>query len=198
MTAPPTILGHDRVVERLTSAVRHAKLHHAYLFEGPTGVGKTTVALHIARMANCTGAPLGEGPCGSCPTCVQIAAGTHPDVIRLAPREDRASQTIAVEDVREVVRRAGYRRFNSRRRFILVEPAEALELASNALLKTLEEPPEGTVFLLLASNATALLPTIRSRCQRVRFGAVPVDRIEAWLYLDAVAQRKQQPVIEQA
>lgn len=174
------ILGHERTLARLVRAVENDSLHHAYLFEGPQGVGKGTVARYLARLTNCTSD--GPRPCGECNTCRQILAGTHPDVIVLEPAADRASKTIAVDAVREVVRRTGYRRYGSRRRFVLVEPAEALaDSAANALLKTLEEPPEGTGFVLMCTNASALLPTILSRCQRVRFGAVPIDEVTRWL-----------------
>ena len=174
------ILGHKRNLEQLVRAVDADSLHHAYLFEGPQGVGKGTVARYLAHRTNCTSD--GERPCGTCPTCIQITAGTHPDVLVLEPKADRASKTIAVDDVREIVRRTGYRRYGSRRRFVLVEPAEALyDSAANALLKTLEEPPEGTGFILMCTNASALLPTILSRCQRVRFGAVPIDDLTRWL-----------------
>jgi len=131
--------------------------------------------------ANCTD-PGDDPPCGRCPTCKQIAAGTHPDVIALEPTADRATANIPVEAVREVVRQSGFHRYNAKRRVIIVDPTEAMgPSAANALLKTLEEPPKGTGFVLVASNASALLPTILSRCQRIRFGAVPHDEISAWL-----------------
>lgn len=103
-------------------------------------------------------------------------------MIVLAPDPGRASRTIAVDAVREVIRKAGFHRYDSERRVVIVDPAESMaEPAANALLKTLEEPPEGTGFILVASNASALLPTIISRCQRVRFGAVDHDAIVDWL-----------------
>lgn len=111
-----------------------------------------------------------------------ILAGTHPDVIELTPDPSRASRTIAVEAVREVIRKTGFHRFDSKRRFILIDPAESMaDPAANALLKTLEEPPAGTGFFLIASNASRLLPTIVSRCQRIRFGAVDTGVIQRWL-----------------
>jgi DNA polymerase-3 subunit delta' len=175
------LVGHQRVVQRLWEAMAADRLHHAYLFEGPQGVGKRTLATLVALGANCEAAPA-KRPCGLCPTCKSIAEGTHPDVIVLEPDKSKASATIPVAAVREVIRQAGYRRYAARRRVVIVDPAEAMqEAAANALLKTLEEPPEGTGFLLVTHNASALLPTIRSRCQRVRMGAVPVRDIERWL-----------------
>jgi len=174
------LVGHEAVVERLWEAMRGGRLHHAYLFEGPRGVGKRTVADLLAMAANCEEA--NDRPCGRCRTCHAIAEGTHPDVIRVEVPPDRASGTIPVGAVREVIRQAGYRRYAARWRVVVVDPAEAMqEAAANALLKTLEEPPEGTGFVLVTHNASALLPTIRSRCQRVRLGAVAVREIERWL-----------------
>jgi DNA polymerase-3 subunit delta' len=174
------LLGHRAVVERLWGALRRDSLHHALLFEGPSGVGKRTVAIRLAMAANCTGntAP----PCGSCPSCRQILAGNHPDVLRVEPDAEKATATITVEQIREIVRQAGYHRYAGRRRVVIVDPAEAmLPAAANALLKTLEEPPAGTGFVLIANHASALLPTIVSRCQRYRFGPVPEAELTAWL-----------------
>jgi DNA polymerase-3 subunit delta' len=177
------ILGHERVRERLWRALATDTLHHAWLFEGPRGVGKGLVARHLAMAANCTVVPPGTGePCGTCRTCRAIASGTHPDVIVVEPDPTLASRTIAIEVVREVIRQTQYHRYDARRRFVIVDPAEAmLEPAANALLKTLEEPPDDTHFVLVSHNATALLPTIRSRCQRLRFGPVDEVVLGAWL-----------------
>ncbi|MCB9675992.1 MAG: DNA polymerase III subunit delta' [Alphaproteobacteria bacterium] len=173
------ILGHTAILERLKAAADRDGLHHAYLFEGPEGLGRRLVADWLARYVNCTSE---SRPCGRCPQCVRIAAGTHPDVIVLEPDPTRASQTIGVDAVREIIRQSGYHRYDSKRRMIIVDPADAmLEPAANALLKTLEEPPEGTGFVLLTTSARRLLPTIVSRCQRVRFGAVPIEAIRGWL-----------------
>lgn len=180
MPSTDGILGHRAVFEGLEAAVARDGLHHAYLFEGPAGLGKRKVADWLVRRANCIGD--GPPPCGCCPQCVRIAAGTHPDVIELAPDPGRVSRTIGVDAVREVIRKASYHRFDSKRRFILVDPADAMaEPAANALLKILEEPPAGTGFVLLATSSRHLLPTIVSRCQRVRFGAVPTELITTWL-----------------
>jgi len=178
----PDILGHERQLERLGASVTDGTLHHATLLEGPAGVGKRQVALYLSLLANCTDETPPERPCGRCNSCVQILAGTHPDVIVLEPRADRASRTIALEDVREVIRQSTYRRYSARHRFVVIDPVEAMQpAAANALLKTLEEPNPGTGFLLVCANASALLPTILSRCQRVRFGAVDTDKITRWL-----------------
>jgi DNA polymerase III subunit delta' len=181
VTAASEILGHGPIIDRLWSTLAADRLHHAYLFEGPAGVGKRLVALRLAQAANCED-PGPAPPCGRCRSCTSIAAGAHPDVLWLEPEPGRATPIIAIDQVREVIRQAGYHRYAGRRRFIIVDPAEALPPPSaNALLKTLEEPPDGTGFILIASHAASLLPTILSRCQRVRFSALPVPELEVWL-----------------
>ena len=175
------LLGQDRVLTPLLAAARADRLHHAYLFEGPDGVGKATAARWLAQASACERAPESR-PCGSCPTCRQLAAGTHPDLIELKPDPKRASGTISVEQVRELIRRVGLRRYNARWRTVIVEPTDMLmPQAANALLKTLEEPPEGTGFVLVTSRTSALLPTVISRCQRIRFRAVPEAELAVWL-----------------
>ncbi len=174
---------HEALFRRLLSALDRSTLHHALMLEGPRGVGKRALATRLAQGANCTGAELPDGrPCGTCPTCRQIAQGVHPDVIMLEPDTSKAARTIPVDAVREVIRQSQYHRYSARHRFIVVDPAEAMqEPAANALLKTLEEPPDGTGFLVITHNPRALLPTILSRCQRVRLSAVPTADIRAWL-----------------
>jgi DNA polymerase-3 subunit delta' len=176
------LLGHPRVVARLWAALDRGDLHHALLLEGPAGVGKRTLADLLVQAANCTGATGLTRPCGTCRSCAQIASGNHPDILRLEPDPEKATPTIGVDAVREVVRLAGFHRFSGARRFVVIDPAEALQAsAANALLKTLEEPPAGTGFILIATHASALLPTIVSRCQRHRLGPVPEPEIAAWL-----------------
>jgi DNA polymerase-3 subunit delta' len=179
------ILGHAGVVGRLWGALDRGNLHHALLFEGPSGLGKRILALRLAMAANCANTPR---PCGQCAVCRQIVARNHPDVLWIEPDPEKATQTIAVDQIREVVRQSGYHRFGRGRRVVIIDPAEALQAASaNALLKTLEEPPEGTGFILLAVHAKALLPTIVSRCQRVRFAPVPEAELSNWLAAKGIA-----------
>lgn len=181
------IIGHERVQRRLWSSLQRGVLHHAYLFEGPQGVGKTQVALWLAQAANCTGAS--ARPCGRCPACAAIRAGTYTDVIQLTPGSDRATPTIPVAAVREVVRKLSYHRYGSKRRVVLIDPAEAMSpSAANALLKSLEEPPEGTGFILITQRTAELLPTVVSRCQRVRFGALSQDALAEWLNAKGIEQ----------
>ena len=180
------MLGHAQVQRRLWDAAARAHLHHALLFEGPEGVGKATLAALFVQALNCEQAGPGDGvavcPCGRCPTCQTIAAGNHPDVIWVTPDPESASGHITVAAVREVIRKLSFRRYSARFRVVIVDPVDALPTAAaNALLKVLEEPPPDTGFFLLSTRADALLPTIRSRCQRVRLGPVPTDELTRWL-----------------
>jgi DNA polymerase-3 subunit delta' len=141
-------------------------------------VGKRRTALAIAQALNCLqprpAGDLERDACGTCPACRRIARGVHPDVIVLEPGE---MGTIKIEQVRDVVDRAGYRPFEARRRVVVIDEADALvPQAQNALLKTLEEPPSASLFLLVSSIPDALLPTVQSRCPRLRFGPLsPAD-----------------------
>ncbi|MEO0604416.1 MAG: DNA polymerase III subunit delta', partial [Myxococcota bacterium] len=183
------LLGHSEVLARLYDAFRRDRLHHALLVEGPQGVGKRQLADRLVLAVNCEDPPEPGAFCGVCGTCRPILAGRHPDVVRVEPDMTKAARTIPVEAIREVIRQAQYHRYSAKQRFVIIDPAEAMqEPAANALLKTLEEPPDGTGFLVITHNAKALLPTIRSRCQRVRVGTVPTAEIAAWLERRGVAQ----------
>lgn len=169
------------MLTQLVAAARREHLHHCYIFEGPPQVGKRTAAMRLAMAAACAG----EGeelPCGVCVSCRQIQRGVHPDVITVEPDPERKSRTISVDQVREVIRVVRLHRFSARWRTVIFDPADGLmPQAANALLKTLEEPPPGTGFILVTSRVSSLLPTVRSRSQRVRFRAVPEDTLTAWL-----------------
>ncbi|MDP2309025.1 MAG: DNA polymerase III subunit delta' [Pseudomonadota bacterium] len=174
-----SLLGNEEVRVRLWRAADEARMHHCYLFEGPEGVGKAMTALRLALSVNC----LGEGaPCGACSSCRQILAGTHPDIVVVVPDPDRATRVITADQARGIIASLQLQRHSARRRFVIIDPADALtEEAANALLKTFEEPPAGTQFILITARAASLLPTVRSRSQRVRFGPVPRAELEQWL-----------------
>lgn len=172
------MIGQQVAFARVREWFARDRFPHSLLIEGPGGVGKRAMALQIAAIANCE---TSDG-CGTCRSCRLIAAGEHPDVIALEPDPAKASARISVDQVREVIRRAGYHRYLGRHRVVIIDPADAMGVeAANALLKTLEEPLEGTHFILLTSRPQALLPTIRSRVQRLRLGAVDPLVMSAWL-----------------
>jgi DNA polymerase III subunit delta' len=195
------LIAQDRALGSLRAALRRGALHHAYLFGGPEGTGKARAATLLAQAANCEGGEEGaagyrDDPCGTCGPCRKIAKGVHPDVIVLAeervmakagrwePKGGRApSKDIVVDQVRDLVdHRLALKRFEGRRRFVVIDPADAMNpQAQNALLKTLEEPPEDTTLVLVASSPDGLLPTIRSRCLRVPFAPLPDELVVARL-----------------
>jgi DNA polymerase-3 subunit delta' len=172
------ILGQAQAVSVLRRALTSDRLAHAYLFEGPAGVGKATTARALMQALACERAP-GEG-CGACPACQKIDAGNHPDLILVGLQEEK--KDILIAQVRDIVRVCAYRPNEAPRRLVVLDPADRMNAsAANALLKTLEEPPEATHFVLVTEAPTRLPITIRSRCQRVRFAPLEADVIAAEL-----------------
>jgi DNA polymerase-3 subunit delta' len=170
------LVGHRQLLDLVAAAVARGSLPPSLIFAGPDGVGKRAAAVALAQLMNCPAPVLspGAGPdrrpdaCGTCPSCARIARLVHADVHMVEPGD---TGVIKVDQVRDVVERTGYRPFEGRRRVVIVDEADAmLTEAQNALLKTLEEPPSASMFVLVTSRSDELLPTVRSRCQRLRFG----------------------------
>ena len=183
------IVGQDRAVATLRRALAAGRLGHAYLFAGPPGVGKRSTALALALACVCAEAP-GRG-CGRCPECHLIGAGSHPDVfvedLARAQIERPTATHLSIEQVRRVRSQLAMRPIRGNHKIGLIEPAERMTAdAQNALLKTLEEPPGTATLILVTANADALLPTIRSRCQRIRFTPLPTDLVERLLVAEGV------------
>jgi DNA polymerase III subunit delta' len=176
-------VGHRRLLAVLARSVQRRSLPPSLIFGGPEGVGKRHIAISLAQLLNCTDLREGDGilldACGSCPACRRIARGVHPDVVIVEPGD---SGTIKVDQVRDIVDRAGYRPFEGRRRVVIVDEADALvPQAQNALLKTLEEPPAGSVFVLVTARPDSLLPTVRSRCPLLRFRPLSTEEVASVL-----------------
>ncbi|MGA9522989.1 MAG: DNA polymerase III subunit delta' [Myxococcaceae bacterium] len=180
------VQGQPRAVDALSAALRSGAIHHAWLFAGPEGVGKELTAIAFAQALMCPERP-GEG-CGDCATCGRVARRNHPDVVWLMPEDEQVSRGIAgrsdftgtpsreikVEQIRGLQERLSFRALEGERKIAIVASAHKMNTAAqNAFLKTLEEPPSGTVLILSASTPDELLPTIRSRCSRVHFGPLP-------------------------
>lgn len=191
------ILGNDTLRARLWRAANESRLHHCYLFEGPEGVGKFKTALQLCLYVNCRSdeeaqpgfsfmprpsrVQTGQA-CGQCSACRSILAGSHPDVIIIGPDPEKATRVISTDQARNLIGNLALQRHSARRRFVILDPADIMnEEAANTLLKTLEEPPHGTQFILVTARSGALLQTVRSRSQRVRFGPVPDDLMAGWL-----------------
>lgn len=159
------LVGQEHVVQTLRNAVIEGRVAHAYLFTGPRGVGKTTMARLLAKAVNCLAADPASRPCGSCASCVAIAEGRAVDVIEM----DAASHT-SVEDAREIIERVQFRPAEGRAKVYVIDECHQLSAAAfNALLKTLEEPPDHAIFILATTEVHKVPATILSRCQRFTF-----------------------------
>ena len=173
-------VGHPRAVNALRRGLEEGRLSHAYLIAGPAHVGKMTLAMDLARMVNCAAdAP----PCGECRHCERIRQGLHADVRVVGPGYggDEAAQSkssIGIGEVRALGREANLKPFEGGTRVFIVEDAERLTPeAANALLKTLEEPPDQVVLALLASEPSVLPPTVLSRCRQIALRPMPVEQV---------------------
>lgn len=156
-----------------------SELAHALLLHGAPGLGKRAFAWALAQRLLCT-APKDDRGCGNCPGCRRFAAGTHPDLLRVAPLGD--SRAIVVDQVRDVRRFVALRPHTAPRKLVLLDPADAMNVsAANALLKILEEPPPGSSLLLVSDQPTRLPATIRSRCTPIPFRAPAVADASRWL-----------------
>jgi DNA polymerase-3 subunit delta' len=149
-------------------------------------VGKRRTAVAVAQALNClqpeTAGPFERDACGECAACKRIERGVHPDVIIIEPGD---TGSIKIEQIRDVVERAAYRPFEGRRRVVIIDEADAMvPAAQNAMLKTLEEPPSASNFILVSSMPDALLPTVRSRCPRLRFAALAPSEVAGVLMRD--------------
>ena len=172
------IIGHQGQIELLRRAVDRDRLHHAYLFVGPEGTGKRTVATALAAAIQCeTGA--GDA-CGECPSCLCIRDGNHADVHWLEQRKGK--RDITIEQVRELQRQLVLHRFTGIKKIAIIDPLTLVNLhAQNALLKTLEEPPDHSLLILIAESTGGVLPTVLSRCLRLQFFPLAVEQVAAIL-----------------
>jgi DNA polymerase III delta' subunit len=175
------ITGQRRLLDLLARSICRGTLPPSLIFAGPTGGGKRATAVALAQALNCLepGTPTAESvdACGRCSACRRIARGIHPDVLLVEPGD---SGTIKIDQVRDVIDRTAYRPFEGTRRVVIIGEADAVvDAAQHALLKTLEEPPPSSMFVLVTARPDALLPTVRSRCIRLWFAVQDVDDIDA-------------------
>ena len=204
------------VISGLLHTLQEGTFVHAYLITGMAGVGKRSLASLIARYLLCTcdrdagnsllaglDLPPAEKPCGVCPACMQVLSGNHPDLVRMGrgvhisqDSKDQTKKGIVIGDVREAVRLVGTHTYEGGRRVIIIDEAETMTAqAQNCLLKTLEEPTEGTVFLLLTDSPSLLLPTIISRCRQLSLHAWPEAKLLAILREEHVPAERQQEIL---
>jgi DNA polymerase III subunit gamma/tau len=166
------VVGQDHVVRTLRNAIEQGKVHHAYLFVGSRGTGKTSMAKILAASLNCVNGPT-VTPCGECESCVSIASATSLDVIEM----DAASNN-SVDDIRDLRERVNFAPVAGRHKVYILDEAHMLSTAAwNAFLKTLEEPPPHTIFVLATTEAAKVLPTVVDRCHRFDFARPSVPQI---------------------
>jgi len=178
------VVGQEHVVRTLRNAVEQGKVHHAYLFVGSRGTGKTSMAKILAACLDCTDGPT-TTPCGTCDSCVSIANATSLDVLEM----DAASNN-SVDDIRDLREKVAYAPVSGRHKVYILDEAHMLSpQAWNAFLKTLEEPPPRTIFVLATTEAQKVLPTVVDRCHRFDFGRPSVEEVVAVLRRVAASEQ---------
>ncbi|MFQ5449209.1 MAG: DNA polymerase III subunit delta' [Nitrospinaceae bacterium] len=170
------VLGQDQPKQILKKALQNNSVSHAYLFYGPESTGKKLTAIEFAKALNCKGSGPADN-CGTCSSCRKISQRIHPDFFLLEPAKSTPSArevVIRIDSIRELQRKLSYLPYEGETKVAIIDSAETMNLqAANTFLKTLEEPPSSTVLILIAANPYQLLPTIVSRCQGIRFHALP-------------------------
>jgi DNA polymerase-3 subunit delta' len=171
------LVGNDRIKKLIMRGVAENRIRQGLILAGPEGIGKHRFALALAQAVNCRQTIEGDA-CGVCVSCKKINDAEHPDVLTI----ERDGQFIKIDQMRSMSQAAQYRPYEGRRRVYIIEDAERLnERASNSILKTLEEPPDTTLLLLVTSKPYSLLETIRSRCQILTFAPLTFDELVAHL-----------------
>ncbi len=172
------VIGQENIIRLLKNSLQDGRMAHAYLFAGPDGIGKTMVAKTLAQALNCKRE--GGDACARCPACRRIENFSHPDVTWVRPMG--LSRQVGIDDIRRLRRQISLKPYQGRMKVYLITEADRMTAqASNALLKTLEEPPANSILILLTSHPASLLPTIISRCQMMRFSPLNPGRIEDYL-----------------
>ena len=187
--------GQDRIINFLKESIRRKLLAHAYLFVGPSHIGKMTLAIDVARALNC---PAENSPCGVCRTCQRIGEGKFSDVIIINgntgrdAKDKRKSSEISIDTIRDFLQKScSLPPYEGKYKIYIADNADLMSLeAANCLLKTLEEPPSHVVIILLTSEEKLLLPTIISRCQRFELKLMPISETETDLARRGVLQEQ--------
>ena len=180
--------GNAQTMDYLRRQIADGKFPHAVIFAGAEGVGKRRAAEICAAAILCENPTDGE-PCGVCENCHLVAAKSHPDFYIVEPETTKSTRNIKIGQIRAMQTEAALKPINSERRVVIIDGAELMNTAAaNCLLKTIEEPPSQTIFILLTANRSALLMTIRSRCQAVNFDSLTAAEIQTALISRGVEQ----------
>ena len=178
------VLGQDKAKTMLRRAVGGGRLAHAYLFRGPAGVGKKTLARAFGNYLNCLAPTPAEDACGLCPSCRKLRGNNHPDRLVIAPD----GVAIKIGQIRELKRSLSFPPFEAKLRTVLLCDVHTMRReAANSLLKLLEEPPPGNLLILTGDGASEILPTITSRCQQVPFTTLPLAQVTGTLTAEGLA-----------
>jgi DNA polymerase-3 subunit delta' len=180
-----SIIGQKNPIRLLKKFLRNGTLPHALLFTGIEGVGKRTAAAEIAMALNCVARRAGHQSrrdpsraCGTCASCRQIQAHSHPDVFTVAPQNN----LLRIDQIRQLIQTLAMKPFSARHRVVIIDRAQAMNPeAANALLKSLEEPPQQTTLILTAPHGSELLPTIVSRCRQIAFNPLSPEALQGLL-----------------
>ncbi len=170
------IIGQEEPKRKIRTALARGTIGHAYLFSGDDGIGKRLTALRFAQALFCDASPSSEPPdsCGQCRACRQLESAAHPDLVLIEPERDKANPRIPIDRVRDIERHMIYRPLFNERKICMIDDADRLTAnAANALLKTLEDPPDHSLFILVTSQPYRLPATVRSRCLTLTFS--PAD-----------------------
>jgi DNA polymerase-3 subunit delta' len=184
-TAFDRIVGHAHAKAVLTTALAAERVAHAYLFHGEAHIGKFLTAMAFAKMGLCPHPKIGRASgrptlasCGQCPSCLAVDSGSHPDLQAVRPD----GVQIKIGQIRDLQNSIVFKPMTGTRKWFLMDEADAMNPeAANCFLKTLEEPPDHSVLILISARPQALLPTILSRCQAVRFSPPPLEALSPWL-----------------
>ena len=184
------LIGHATTVAYLKKNIAEEKFPHAVIFSGEEGVGKRLSAEICAAAILCEN-PVDGSPCGECENCRLVAARSHPDFYVVEAEETKTARNIKIGQIREMQSEAALRPINSARRVVIIDGAELMnKAAANCLLKTIEEPPSQTIFILLTASRSSLLMTIRSRCMTVHFDKLTSAQIRDALIAQGVDEQE--------
>lgn len=167
------VIGQDKAVRLLLNTLKTGRVPSALLFAGEPGIGKRYTAFNFVKAINCLAQELDS--CDDCPSCKKIDSGVHPDILFLKPERGE----IRIDEIRSIEEALSFKPFEGKRKVVIIDEAEKMnQSASNAFLKTLEEPPSDSIIIMISSNPDSLPPTIRSRCCRINFLPIPERDVE--------------------